>query len=123
MSKKKNTLKDLDAFLKQQAATIVPPETLQTKVEETTPKEATPAANAGEKISPQNIIQALKNLSQQEGSHFRNQLCDIIIASLDSTALLSPEDTMLINTALYLKGGDNWKELVREYWRNKKVDS
>ncbi len=33
MSKKKNTLQDLDDFLKQQAATLVTPETLSDTVE------------------------------------------------------------------------------------------
>ena len=40
MSKKKNTLKDLDEFLKQQAATLVSPDKLSEKVDE--PKPAKP---------------------------------------------------------------------------------
>jgi hypothetical protein len=43
MSKKKNTLKDLDEFLKQQAANLVSPERLSDKLAEAAPTKTTTA--------------------------------------------------------------------------------
>jgi len=123
MSKKKNTLKDLDEFLKQQAATLVEPTALRDKIENT--PEPTPAVSS-EQVTPtngpvtyQSIVQALHELSLQEGSAFRKKFYDIIIESIEKQGTTSPEDKMLINTALYLKGGDEWKEVIKNYWKNK----
>ena len=114
MSKKKNTLKDLDEFLKQQAATLVTPAPLSTS---DTPKE-TPIATAAvhEAISPDKILNDLKALSASEGPSFRKQFYDLIIHTVESHKTSSPEDKMLINTALYLKSGSNWKNAIKEYW-------
>jgi hypothetical protein len=144
MSKKKNTLKDLDEFLKQQAAVIVPPTSLSERVPEpgaisevsdtspieeiTSPiptkeekKEVTfkAAEKKEEEISAEKIIDELTILLQKEGHAFRGTLYDIIIKSLESKPT-SPEDKMLINTALYLKSGDKWKDVIRSYWKGKK---
>lgn len=123
MSKKKNTLKDLDDFLKQQAATLVEPTSLRDKIENT--PEPSPAV-LSEKVTPstesvtyQSVVQALHELSVKEGSAFRKKFYDIIIESLEKQGTTSPEDKMLINTALYLKGGDQWKEVIKNYWKNK----
>lgn len=138
MSKKKNTLKDLDDFLKQQAAVIVPPTTLSEKVEgpvvvsEVTspPAEEAPEEKEEKKakkkiekeeeeVSAEKIIEELNALAQKNGTAIRSTLYDIIIRSLASNTT-SPEDKMLINTALYLKSGDKWKDVIREYWRGRK---
>jgi hypothetical protein len=50
---------------------------------------------------------------------FRKKLYDFIIASLETQKDSSPEDKMLINTALYLKSGADWKNAIRQYWRRK----
>jgi len=131
MSKKKNTLKDLDEFLKQQAATLVTPNPLSERVTpspatEETPDEvvtATPEKNIPEKItaavSLEKIIEDLETLSQKEGTTVRRKIYELILQSANTTTSSSPEDKMLINTVLYLTGGSNWKDKVRDYWRNK----
>ena len=132
MSKKKNTLKDLDEFLKQQAATLVAPTSLREKIGETAPAapaikeqpkveapEPTPApavALRGE-VSQASILEDLKALSEKEGVFFRQKLYDLIIRALEQEKKSLPEDKMLINTALYLKSGSLWKEAIREYWK------
>lgn len=124
MSKKKNTLKDLDEFLRQQAAVIVPPSSLNEKLFES---EESPAQTQHEQTTPpsvhdvtvESVIAQLNALSKKEGGRFRHKLYDIVIRTLEETNQATPEDKMLINTALYLKSGDNWKDAIREYWRRK----
>jgi len=127
MSKKKNTLKDLDEFLKQQAATIVTPENLSQQVNEIpsvksnavpVAKEQKTAATQSE-ISSTKILEDLKKLAEKNGASFRKEFYDLIIKTLETQRDASSEDMMLINTALYLKHGDNWKDRIREYWKNK----
>lgn len=128
MSKKKNTLKDLDEFLKQQAASLVSPPSLREKIEETAPtapaikeqpkvEAPAPQTNAPEEVSSASILQDLKTLSEKEGVFFRQKLYDLIIQTLETQTKSLPEDKMLINTALYLKSGNLWKEAIREYWK------
>jgi len=125
MSKKKNTLQDLDEFLKQQAATLVPPEKLSEKVDEPkTLQQQAPSIVKTEtetttEISQEKILRDLKMFSEQEGVFFRKKFYEMIIKSLEAQNLHLPEDKMLINTALYLQAGSEWKEVIREYWRKK----
>jgi hypothetical protein len=131
MSKKKNTLKDLDEFLKQQAATLVSPSKLSDKVpapvqqvvqkEEAAPQqEEVQVKENGHPVSAEQLLHDLQALAKKEGHEgFRHQLCDLIIRSVESQNQFSAEDRMLINTALYLKSGDQWKDSIREYWRKK----
>jgi len=158
MSKKKNTLKDLDAFLKQQAATLAPPDPLSTKlpVPKSAPEPApaaqpeqqeqheqpaitaeapvatpvaapsapaavpTPVAAATvqqeQEITSEKILSDISRLADREGAAFRKTLYDLIIRSLETRPQSTPEDKMLINTALYLKSGDQWKDVIRQYW-------
>jgi hypothetical protein len=106
MSKKKNTLKDLDEFLKQQAATLVAPASLSEKVAK---EEKKPQQKSVEK----KVVKKAADKTDQE----RLVLCDRIIKTLEAKSHLDPEDMMLINTALYIKNGENWKEAVKEYWK------
>ncbi|MBL0745906.1 hypothetical protein [Chryseolinea lacunae] len=131
MSKKKNTLKDLDEFLKQQAATLVSPTPLREKIEETTPPAPRPepvatapvqhapetSAPVATEVTSATILEDLKTLSDKEGVFFRQKFYDLIIQSLESQKKSLPEDKMLINTALYLKSGSLWKEAIRDYWK------
>lgn len=124
MSKKKNTLKDLDDFLKQQAASLVQPTPLSEKVvEKETPKPVVAVSHEEveqeETISAEIILRHLHKLSQQEGPAFRKKFYDLIIRSLESQSKSTPEDKMLINTALYLKSGNQWKDVIRDYWKSK----
>lgn len=140
MSKKKNTLKDLDEFLKQQAATLVTPTPLsaQLPAEKTTPVAAAPVVaepvaashapvaaappvqSVVQEVTAESIAQALQTLCRREGGPaFRQKLYNIILRAAETTGQALPEDKMLINTVLYLQSGDQWKETIRTYWRNK----
>lgn len=124
MSKKKNTLKDLDEFLKQQAATLVEPTALREKIENNPePVSSTGSAivdkTIAKHVDPQEIINALQELRAKEGSAFRMKFYDIIIQAIGNQESFTPEDKMLINTALYLKGGDQWKAVIKNYWKDK----
>ena len=123
MSKKKNTLKDLDEFLKQQAATLVAPARLSEKVKEDKPevREIVSAASPDEIISAGKILHDLQWLAKNEKGAFRKNLYDLIIQTVEGQDQSLPEDKMLINTALYLKSGERWREVIREYWKNKGV--
>ncbi len=115
MSKKKNTLKDLDEFLKQQAATLVAPTPLSETIQET-PKRP---EEASVEIYEAKILNDLKSLAEKEGPSFRMKLYDLIIRSIEAQPSSLAEDKMLINTALYLKSGDQWKEVIKQYWKNR----
>ena len=106
MSKNKNPLKDLDLFLKQQAASFVSPTPLSEKIQ--SPE---PTTEPTGKIEIVELIERLDQLARTD----KNALYDLIIKVAENHS--KPENTMLINMALYLKGGENWKDLVREYWR------
>jgi hypothetical protein len=118
MSKKKNTLQDLDDFLKQQAATLVTPGTLSDVVEPTPEIKETDIQpikhDAGKGIVKDFQVSAAKH-----DPTFRTKLYDFIIESLENQHESLPEDKILINTALYLKSGDNWKNAIRQYWRER----
>lgn len=118
MSKKKNTLKDLDDFLKQQAAVIVPPVSLNNKTEEPYPESPSSSSQEKDDLSTEKIIRELTLLSRKEGDAFSGTLCDIILQSLKNSHT-TPEEKMLINTALYLKNKNNWKDAIRSYWKEK----
>lgn len=105
MSKNKNPLKDLDLFLKQQAASFVNPTPLSERI-------ATPAEKENP-VEADKLVTQLANLAQTD----REKFLDLIIRAAENDP--SAENTMLINTAIYLKSGANWKEAVRQYWQNK----
>jgi hypothetical protein len=133
MSKKKNTLKDLDDFLKQQAATLVSPAKLSEQIETPPPPaaEAIPVASvqvsavvepapvAVEEVTMAKILDAIKTLAQKEGTTAQDKLYDVILQAADAKVISSAEDKMLINTVLFLKSGDNWKDAIRDYWKNR----
>lgn len=110
MSKNKNPLKDLDLFLKQQASSFVNPTPLSEKIEEE-PKPV--SSTASESETKESILQSLEYMMDQNPA----ALYDLLIRVAEKKD--SAERTMLINTALYLKNTSNWKEAVREYWKNR----
>ena len=109
MSKNKNPLKDLDLFLKQQATSFVNPVPLSDKIQSDSPSIEQPASAKADET----ILQSLERLIDQNPS----ALYDMLIQAAEKKT--SAERTILINTALYLKNTNNWKEAVREYWKNK----
>ena len=117
MSKKKNTLQDLNAFLKQQAATLVTPDSLGKTVESVS--EVSLSANATPEKDSSKKETEFNNVGSKDDPAFRKKLYDFIIESLEAQKDSLPEDKMLINTALYLKGGNDWKNVIRQYWRER----
>lgn len=117
MSKKKNTLKDLDEFLKQQAASLVTPEPVQAKTEKShEPTDYTDHSAPGS-VTTDSIFKDLNTLAKEDPGSFRQKLYALIVQILETQSPTQPEDKMLINTALYLKSGDQWKEAIRDYWK------
>ena len=105
MSKNKNPLKDLDLFLKQQAASFVSPTPLSEKIQVETPSETTQPS------TEESILQTLERLIDQNPA----SLYDMLIKAAEKKN--SSERTMLINTALYLRNTNNWQNAIREYWK------
>ncbi len=108
MAKRKNPLKDLDAFLKQEASSFVKPEPKQ-------PDESITSGNTGLATADE-IIEAIEALAVKDRETYRQELFEIIKASLEHLDKSSAEDKMLINTILYLKDKQNWKENIKNYW-------
>jgi hypothetical protein len=100
---KKNPLNDLDQFLQQEAHSIVAPASLSDKLKPTTPTQPVSATGGGAE-------EQLLTLAKQHPQQFYDTLISIG-EKMDTT-----KNTMLINTALYLKHGEGWKEAVKEYW-------
>jgi hypothetical protein len=112
MSKNKNPLKDLDLFLKQQASSFVNPTPLSDRIQEETSSDPEPVASSG--TTQEDLIQTLSNMMEKNPS----ALYDLIIKAAEQKS--GGERTVLINTALYLKNTNNWKEAIQEYWKNSK---
>jgi hypothetical protein len=118
MSKKKNTLKDLDEFLKQQAASLVSPEPVSSKSETVIPHtDYSHKAESPETATTDKIYKELYALAQENPESFRQKLYALIIQILEAQQPSLPEDKMMINTALYLTSGEHWKEAIRDYWK------
>ncbi|MCS6973716.1 MAG: hypothetical protein N2044_03925 [Cyclobacteriaceae bacterium] len=105
MSRNKNPLKDLDLFLRQQASSLVTPTPLSERI----PQEI----EVPQGQPRQDLIQQLTQLAETD----RQQFLDTVIEA--AAASKFPENTLLINTALYLKHPENWKEAVLNYWKSK----
>lgn len=110
MAKRKNPLKDLDAFLKQEATSFVKPE--KSEPESSLATEQPGLASADE------IIDAINQLAAKDKETYRNELYRIIKSSLENLDSSTPEDKMLINTILYLRDKSNWKNSIKEYWKS-----
>lgn len=116
MAKRKNPLKDLDAFLKQEAKNIVQPkkvgvkpqQKLKTEPEEK-PQQTKPSPVIIDNVAVQQFLTKLKKSGNPE-------FYELILKSVEEAGLDSSENKMLVNTFLYLKGKDNWKETIKEYW-------
>jgi len=106
MSKRKNTLSDLEAFLKQQASTFVAP---------SSPSVDSSAAKSDEQgqvdFSEQQLLEGVLKLAKHKQAFY-----DFIVRVADQLENKSAEDILLVNTALYLKAGPAWKEAIQQYW-------
>jgi hypothetical protein len=101
---KKNPLNDLDQFLQQEASSIVAPSSLSDKLKKA-PASDQPTAQAHSSTESQ-----LLTLAQQNPEQFYNTLISI------GENMGEQKNTMLINTALYLKHGNDWRKAVEDYW-------
>jgi hypothetical protein len=123
MSKKKNTLKDLDEFLKQQAASLVSPSRLNEKSEasESKANETVGIKNddSTKSVSKISILNDLNQLAQLKGDAFKTDFHDIILKVLETQNEFTAEDKMLVNTILYIKHGSDWKEAIRKFWEGR----
>ncbi len=121
MAKRKNPLKDLDSFLNQEASSIVQPD----KVEESAPPVpetdpipiVEPSTVADEASDKSQVITYLKSLSDKDPEEFRNTLYEIIKTSLENGGAEDSADKMLMNTVLYLNHPEDWKEVIKAYWK------
>jgi hypothetical protein len=119
MSKKKNTLNDLEEFLKMQASALVTPAPLGDAPRETAPapprekQPAKPVIEERTSLNESELLAGLQRLSLTDKKAFY----DLVIRATENLANRSQEDNLLINTALYLKGGIHWKDTVRNYWK------
>ncbi|HNP20258.1 MAG TPA: hypothetical protein PKL31_17590 [Fulvivirga sp.] len=122
MAKRKNPLKDLDAFLKQEAKNFVQPnkvkETEKAEKEIPAPPTAVEVIPDPPKVEPtvslsnENVVEFMANLSKSDHKEFYK----IVKASIEKSGAKSSEDKMLLNTLLYLNDKENWKENIKEYW-------
>lgn len=128
MAKNKNPLKDLDAFLKQQASSLVKPDEIKKEekplaekptstpepvVEE--PKEETKVYEATEQVQQKNWDDLLLDFIKSS-EDFRPELYQTLIEGLEQAKIPAAHDKLLINTLLYLKNPDDWKKNIEEYW-------
>ncbi|HYG03417.1 MAG TPA: hypothetical protein VD927_13290 [Chryseosolibacter sp.] len=116
MSKKKNTLKDLDEFLKQQAASLVSPEKLPSTQSPPTTEPSEPSIQPPHERS---TIQQFVKLMQADDERLIS-ICDVVLGTYENLRDITPEEKMLVNTALYIKNPKSWKEVITAYWRNRK---
>jgi len=127
MSKRKNTLNDLEEFLKLQASTLVAPKPVETPIPSNSSQQVLVVKEEREAIyypsvqtpaQPLDLLEEMKKLASENKRGFY----DFIIEAIESNATGNKNDILLINTALYLKHGDNWKRGIEEYWSSRKVN-
>lgn len=118
MAKRKNPLKDLDSFLKQEAASIVAPD--QVNVTSSSPEALSDdtVEETTKSTTKEDVITFLKNLHSTNPQDFRTELFYIIQKSLETSGMKHSSDKMLMNTILYLENPQNWKEAIRNYWKS-----
>lgn len=128
MSKRKNTLNDLEEFLKLQASTLAAPKPVDVPrgaesvisaqpLEEKRPVEVVERVveKIVEKIvpapaQPVDLKEELQKIATRDKTEFYNLLLNTF------NTVPQAKDALLINTLLYLKHGDNWKTGIEQYW-------
>ncbi|MEM6358485.1 MAG: hypothetical protein AAF149_12190 [Bacteroidota bacterium] len=112
MAKRKNPLKDLDSFLKQEASSLVEPEKIASQNALKEPVDAMA-------FTKEDVLSYFKKLAKEDEQAFRVTFLDIMHRSLEFQGLEKATDKMLMNTLLYLQNEGNWKEAIEEYWSAK----
>ncbi len=111
MAKRKNPLKDLDSFLKQEATSFVKPEGVTGETE----AEGTPDQPVI--IDKDKMLNYFTELAKKDPSAFRSVLLELAQKSVELTGAKTAQDKMLINTLLYLNNPENWETVIKEYWQ------
>lgn len=135
MSKRKNTLNDLEEFLKLQASTLaapkpvdVPREVAQSVTEKIETAEAKPVVEVVERVVEkvvEKIVQVpaqpvdIQTELQKIATRDRSEFFGLVLKTLDTLPQAQAKDALLINTLLYLKHGNNWKAGIENYWQGK----
>ncbi len=109
MAKRKNPLKDLDAFLKQEAKNFVDPTSINPTENSETPKTQ---SGADDVVSEKMVLDYLANLKNSDVKAFYN----LLKKSVELSGREASDNKMLINTFLYLQNKGNWKESIKDYW-------
>lgn len=114
MAKRKNPLKDLDAFLKQEAKTFVQPDKLAANpIQEEPIASSKKEANTDHQIvNEETVIEFLSNLKNSDNHSFY----EVLKLAAEKSGLESSENKMLVNTILYLQNKEDWKEVIKDYW-------
>ena len=125
-AKKKNPLKGLDDFLKQEASSLVTPDKVSVADEGTTKAEADMPGKAEEKVTSgapiawsldqvkAMALQMIEKLNAAEDG--TEALYEIALKTAESLPEDDPKRPLLINTVLYVIGGEEWKSSVQAYW-------
>jgi hypothetical protein len=129
MSKRKNTLNDLEEFLKLQASTLAAPKPVdvprvaevETEAAQEKPVEVNHTVEVVEKVI-EKIVQMpappfdIQAELQKIASRDRTEFFGLVLKTLDTLPQAQTKDALLINTLLYLKHGDDWKNGIEQYW-------
>jgi len=124
-AKKKNPLKDLNAFLthQEEASKIAIPKKVKDHEEFMVQKPSqVTAVNRPEKVkiaeeaTPLSVINMMKQLMEENPDSSRKILGDIILQTIERMPDSQPADKMLINTVLYLNNQKDWKSALESYW-------
>lgn len=124
-AKKKNPLKDLNAFLahQEEASQITTPkkvtdhdEFMEQKPSQVATVNRPERVRISEEVSPELVVKMLKKIMDEEPFNFRKIFGKIVLSTFEELPDAQPADVMLINTVLYLNNQDNWEDTVKSYW-------
>ncbi|MEM8567452.1 MAG: hypothetical protein AAGF85_13410 [Bacteroidota bacterium] len=108
MAKRKNPLKDLDSFLKQEASSIIEPEKIS-------PAEQ-PDTIIPDSLKEEDVLNYFKKLALEDEKTSSKAFLNALQKVIESQGVKKGTDKMLLNTLLYLQNQDNWKEAIAKYW-------
>lgn len=124
-SKRKNPLRNLDDFLKQEASTLVTPNKFSEPKKEAPPEEAPQESLVSEKsnevfqpveVTQEHVIKLIHQLAAKNKTTVKKQLMELVKHIIEENGLDSSNDKMLINTILYLEDPENWRDKIAAFW-------
>ena len=123
-AKKKNPLKNLDDFLKQEASSLVTPEKVgnpqQPAPDDSAVEQETPIQEVEKQpVTQKSILEMLFELKNQQGEDaFTKNFYEIVLQTAENMEDSNPNKNLLINTMLYVQGGEEWKQSIKSYWES-----